>query len=59
MAYVFAQPMNLFALAASRSVDEFAQNLGAMEVRLSPEEIRWLAGAEEKAATAVERPAAC
>jgi hypothetical protein len=40
-------------------VDEFAQNLGAMEVRLSPEEIRWLAGAEEKAATAVERPAAC
>lgn len=42
VAFVFAQPLNLFALLGSRQPDEIMQNIAAMELQLSPEECTWL-----------------
>lgn len=41
-AYVLNAPMNIFALIGTRTPDEFAENLAASEVTLSPEEMAWL-----------------
>ena len=42
MAYVFSQPMNIFGLVGCQSGAEFKENLAAMELRLTPEEMAWL-----------------
>ena len=42
MAYVMNAPMNIFALIGTRTPDEFADNVAASEVTLSPEEMAWL-----------------
>ncbi len=42
VAFVFNQPLNLFALLGSRKPDEVLQNTAAMELQLSPEECAWL-----------------
>lgn len=42
VAFVFSQPMNLFALLGSRKPDEVHQNIAAMELELSPAEAAWL-----------------
>jgi aryl-alcohol dehydrogenase-like predicted oxidoreductase len=42
MAYVMSAPMNIFALIGSRTAEEFAANLRASAVRLTPEEMAWL-----------------
>ena len=42
LAYVLAQPLNLFALVGSETGDEFAANVAAFSVRLTPEEAAWL-----------------
>ena len=42
VAYLFKQPMNIFALVGCRKPEEFAQNLDALNVKLTPEEIDWL-----------------
>jgi aryl-alcohol dehydrogenase-like predicted oxidoreductase len=42
LAYVLNQPLNVFALVGCRTGVEFAANVAAMEVVLTPEEIAWL-----------------
>ena len=42
VAYLFNQPMNIFALVGCRKPQEFAQNVEALNVKLAPEEIAWL-----------------
>jgi aryl-alcohol dehydrogenase-like predicted oxidoreductase len=42
VAYVFNQPLNIFALIASRSADELKQNIAALEMPLTQAEIDWL-----------------
>jgi len=42
MAYVLSQPLNLFALVGCNTADEFADNLRALEIRLTAEEMGWL-----------------
>ena len=41
-AYVMSQPLNIFALVGCRTPEEFKQNVAAMELELSHEEISWL-----------------
>ncbi len=40
--YIFKQPLNIYALIASRSADELKQNIAAMELDLTPAEVEWL-----------------
>jgi aryl-alcohol dehydrogenase-like predicted oxidoreductase len=42
LAYVMHQPLNIFALVGCQTADEFAQNIAAMELGLTQEEVRWL-----------------
>lgn len=42
VAYVMSQPLNIFALTGCQTIEEFASNVAAMEVRLSAEEINLL-----------------
>jgi len=42
LAYVLCQPMNIFALVGPRSIDETRTSLEALDVSLTPEELRWL-----------------
>lgn len=42
VAYIFNQPLNIYALIASRSDDELKQNIAAMELELTQAEIDWL-----------------
>ncbi len=44
LAYVLSQPLNIFALVGCATVDEFAANVAASEVKLSVEEIAELEG---------------
>lgn len=41
-AYIFNQPLNIFALIGCRTADEFAANKAAMDLDLSAAEIAWL-----------------
>ena len=42
VAYVFNQPLNIYALIASRSREELQQNITALELDLTPAEVAWL-----------------
>ena len=42
VAFVFNQPLNLFALLGPRNPDEVQQNIAALEIDLGPEECAWL-----------------
>jgi aryl-alcohol dehydrogenase-like predicted oxidoreductase len=42
VAFVFNQPLNIYALIASRSAEELRQNIAAMELKLTPAEMDWL-----------------
>lgn len=42
LAYVMSQPLNIHALVGCRTPDEFADNVAAMELQLTPEELAWL-----------------
>ncbi len=42
LAYALSQPLDLFALVGSESGEEFAANLAASEIELTPEELAWL-----------------
>jgi aryl-alcohol dehydrogenase-like predicted oxidoreductase len=42
VAYIFNQPLNIFALIASRSRDELKQNIAALEMPLTQAEVDWL-----------------
>lgn len=42
LAYVFNQPLNVFALVGCNTVAEFAENLAASEIKLTPEELAQL-----------------
>jgi aryl-alcohol dehydrogenase-like predicted oxidoreductase len=42
LAYVMGQPLNIFALVGCQTGAEFAANVAAMEVKLTPAEIAWL-----------------
>lgn len=42
LAYSQNHPLNLFSLVGCRTVEEFADNLQALETELTPAEIRWL-----------------
>ncbi|MDQ4075520.1 MAG: aldo/keto reductase [Chloroflexota bacterium] len=42
LAYVFNQPLNIFALVGCHSGEEFRANIEAAEVHLSPQEMAWL-----------------
>lgn len=42
VAYIFNQPLNIFALIASRSGDELRQNIAALEMPLTQAEVDWL-----------------
>ncbi|MDF2440282.1 MAG: hypothetical protein JWN98_1266, partial [Abditibacteriota bacterium] len=41
-AYVLAQPFLIFALIGPRFITETRSSLGAFDVELTPEEVRWL-----------------
>lgn len=41
-AYIMSHPLNIYALVGCRTPDEFAANVEAMEVALTPEEQAWL-----------------
>ncbi len=42
VSFVFNQPLNIYALIASRSADELRQNIAALEMKLTPAEMDWL-----------------
>ena len=42
LAYVMNQPLNVFALVGCANGEEFAANVAALTVRLTPEELAWL-----------------
>ena len=42
LAYVFHQPVDIFALLGCRNGEEFRENLAAFQLHLSPEEVAWL-----------------
>ena len=42
LAYVMRQPLNIYALVGCRTPDEFAANLAAMVLALTPAELAWL-----------------
>jgi len=42
LAYVLSQPLNIFALVGCRTGAEFAANLAASSLKLSPAELAWL-----------------
>lgn len=42
LAYVFNQPLDVYALVGSRSAEEFADNARAITCQLTPDEIAWL-----------------
>ena len=42
LAYVLSSPVNVFALTGCRTPAEFAENAAAVDVRLTPDEVRWL-----------------
>ncbi len=42
VAFVFGQPLNMFALLGPRNPDEVLQNIAALEIELSEEECAWL-----------------
>lgn len=47
LAWILAQPMEMFALVGSATPKEVRSNVGAFEISLSAAEIAWLAGARE------------
>lgn len=49
LAWVLAQPMEMFALVGSATPEEVRSNVGALDISLSEAEIAWLAGAREAA----------
>lgn len=42
LAFVLNQPLNIFALIGPRTVAEFAENMEALEIKLTAEELDWL-----------------
>ena len=44
LTYVLSQPLNIFALVGCRTPDEFEQNVAALPVKLTPDELAWLEG---------------
>ena len=42
LAYVTSQPLNIFALVGCRTPAEFEQNVAALSVKLTPDELAWL-----------------
>ena len=42
LGYVLRQPMNMFALIGPQSIEETRTSVEALDVQLSPEELRWL-----------------
>ena len=42
MAYVMSTPLTVFALVGCRTREEFAVNIEATAIRLTPQEIAWL-----------------
>jgi aryl-alcohol dehydrogenase-like predicted oxidoreductase len=42
LAYVLCQPFPVFALIGPQSIDELRDSLPALEIVLTPEEMRWL-----------------
>jgi aryl-alcohol dehydrogenase-like predicted oxidoreductase len=42
LAYIFNQGLNVFALVGCRSQEEFAANVAALDIKLTPEEVAWL-----------------
>jgi aryl-alcohol dehydrogenase-like predicted oxidoreductase len=42
LAYSQSHPLNLFSLVGCRTPEEFAENITALETRLTPQEVRWL-----------------
>jgi aryl-alcohol dehydrogenase-like predicted oxidoreductase len=42
LAFVLCQPFPSFAIIGSRSLEQLTASVGALEIRLSPEELRWL-----------------
>ncbi len=42
LAYVLCQPLNIFALIGPHSIEETRTSLAALDVQLTPEELRWL-----------------
>ena len=44
LAYVLAQPFPVIPLIGPRNVAELEDNLSALEIRLTPDELKWLEG---------------
>lgn len=42
LAFVLSQPMDVYALLGCQTSEEFRENLAALEIRLTPQEIEWL-----------------
>jgi len=42
LAYVFKQPINCFAISGALSADQFKENVEALDVNLTAEEVSWL-----------------
>ncbi len=43
-AYVMNQPLNIFALVGCQTPQEFKDNMAAADIKLTPEEMKWLEG---------------
>lgn len=42
LAYVLNHPLEIFPLVGNRSIEEFTENVAAMELEITPEEMAWL-----------------
>jgi aryl-alcohol dehydrogenase-like predicted oxidoreductase len=42
LAYVMNQPLNIFALVGCQNVQEFRDNVAALSLKLTPEQLNWL-----------------
>jgi aryl-alcohol dehydrogenase-like predicted oxidoreductase len=47
LAYSRNHPLNLFSLVGCQTAEEFADNAKALDVTLTPEEVRWLEAGEQ------------
>ena len=42
LAYLLAQDVDVFPIVGSKQISHFRQNMAAIDVRLSPDEVAWL-----------------
>ena len=57
LAYVLAQPFPVVPLIGPRTLQELDDSLEALDIKLTPEQVRWLEGPRREDRSRIARPA--